>query len=37
MMSFAKRNINATIVVTAMMSGPVNSARKSLWSYFRCM
>lgn len=32
-----KRNINATIVIIATNSGPVNSARNSLWSYLRCM
>jgi hypothetical protein len=29
MTSFANKNINATMVVIAMRSGPVNNARKS--------
>src|SRR5215468_4473057 len=32
-----KRKSNATIVDIAMMSGPVKSDLKILWSYLRCM
>ena len=34
---FAKRKRRAMIVAPAMISGPVKSALKSLWSYLRCM
>lgn len=34
---FAKRKRSAMIVAPAMISGPVKSALKSLWSYLRCM
>ena len=34
---FAKRKSRARIVAPAMISGPVKSALKSLWSYLRCM
>ena len=34
---FAKRKSSARIVAPAMISGPVKSALKSLWSYLRCM
>jgi hypothetical protein len=34
---YPNRNRNAMSVQQAMISGPVNSARKILWSYLRCM